>query len=70
VWEWCQDWYAEYTGAEVKDPAGPTSGSDRVVRGGSWGNGAPDARSAARGEKLPGFCDAYVGCRFVLRSFP
>jgi hypothetical protein len=33
VWEWCQDWYGEYTGAETADPAGPGEGSFRVFRG-------------------------------------
>ena len=36
VSEWCQDWYGAYTAASVTDPKGPASGSDRVVRGGTW----------------------------------
>ena len=38
VWEWCNDWYGStyYTTSPSTDPAGPSSGSDRVVRGGSW----------------------------------
>jgi formylglycine-generating enzyme required for sulfatase activity len=51
VWEWCLDYYtvnaadAALAGA---DPVGPTVGSDRVLRGGGWGNGASYIRSARR----------------------
>jgi formylglycine-generating enzyme required for sulfatase activity len=48
VWEWVQDWKANYlTGAQT-DPEGPASGSDRVARGGSWNNGGTQIRSADR----------------------
>jgi len=38
VWEWCSDWYQAnyYKGSPLKNPAGPSSGTARVVRGGSW----------------------------------
>ena len=37
VWEWCADWYANsYANAGDTDPLGPSSGSERVLRGGSW----------------------------------
>ena len=36
VWEWCQDWYGSYNGSLQINPTGPTSGSTRVCRGGSW----------------------------------
>lgn len=36
VWEWCQDWMGDYPGGAVVDPQGPTTGSDRVFRGGYW----------------------------------
>ena len=35
VWEWVEDWYGNYSTAAV-DPTGPSSGSHRVKRGGSW----------------------------------
>jgi formylglycine-generating enzyme required for sulfatase activity len=40
VWEWCQDWYGKdyYGNSPASDPRGPTSGSSRVVRGGSYFN--------------------------------
>jgi formylglycine-generating enzyme required for sulfatase activity len=34
VWEWCADWYGDYPDDIMVDPAGPVSGSGRVLRGG------------------------------------
>ena len=48
VWEWCLDWYGNYGTAVVSDPLGPNSGSNRVERGGCWGDYAGDCRSANR----------------------
>lgn len=48
VWEWCQDWYGDYPSEYVTDPAGPSSGSARVLRGGCWSNLAGICRSAFR----------------------
>ena len=48
VWEWCADWYDSYSTTAVTDPTGPTGGSYRVLRGGSWGSDASYCRSAFR----------------------
>jgi formylglycine-generating enzyme required for sulfatase activity len=48
VWEWCADWFGEYEQAAVIDPPGPTEGSYRVLRGGSWYVRARITRSAYR----------------------
>ena len=49
VWEWCQDWHDSdyYKNSPSQDPTGPASGSERVLRGGSWGYDAGFCRSAA-----------------------
>jgi formylglycine-generating enzyme required for sulfatase activity len=54
VWEWTSDWYGSYSASQVTDPAGPSSGSFRVLRGGSWLATAPGCRSASRSFDSPG----------------
>ncbi len=46
VWEWCLDWYGGSLSGN--DPVGSSSGSDRVVRGGSWYNDADFCTSSSR----------------------
>jgi formylglycine-generating enzyme required for sulfatase activity len=53
VWEWCADWYGEYTNSLVDDPTGPATGSERVHRGGCWLDPATDCRTAYRGKVRP-----------------
>jgi formylglycine-generating enzyme required for sulfatase activity len=36
VYEWCSDWYGDYSSSSKTNPNGPSSGSNRVLRGGSW----------------------------------
>ncbi|MDO5341538.1 MAG: formylglycine-generating enzyme family protein [Bacteroidia bacterium] len=49
VEEWCQDWKGNYGSGSQTNPQGPSSGSDRVCRGGSWNSfaGAAVSRSGA-----------------------
>jgi formylglycine-generating enzyme required for sulfatase activity len=64
VFEWCWDWYGKpYAGGS--DPRGPASGSDRVVRGGSWGGNASYARCAYRYLNLPNYANYLFGFRCV-----
>jgi len=48
AWEWCSDWYAEYTAAAKTNPKGPSSGSFKIYRGGGWDLIAQFCRSARR----------------------
>lgn len=48
VWEWCWDWYGNYSNEPQENPTGPNSGSFRVDRGGSWNRGAAGARCSNR----------------------
>jgi formylglycine-generating enzyme required for sulfatase activity len=63
VWEWCQDWYGSYPDISVTDPGGPSSGSNRVKRGGSWYSNAQSCRSADRYNYSPGYRDYDIGLR-------
>ena len=71
VWQWCADWYDDnyYAHSPVRNPAGPATGTDRVVRGGSWsGSDEYVFRSAARDYWEPVDRDGYGGFRCVVRA--
>jgi formylglycine-generating enzyme required for sulfatase activity len=65
VWEWVNDWYSPnyYSSSPLSNPTGPASGTDRVVRGGSWFNLTYDVRSAHRGILAPRVPNYSVGFR-------
>ncbi len=64
VWKWLEDWYGQSLSGGT-DPVGPASGSVRVFRGGSWGNGASVLRSALRNGAGPAGRGDLVGFRLV-----
>ncbi len=72
VWEWCWDWYGrnyyEQCRREgvVHNPQGPSEGSGRVCRGGSWSFNAGDCRASYRPEDAPGDRNFNLGFRLVL----
>ena len=55
VWEWCQDWYGDtyYQDSPVNDPTGPTSGTQRINRGGSWYSQTERCQTTIRGKDSP-----------------
>ena len=65
VWEWCWDWFGDYSSGAQTDPAGASSGSDRVTRGGSWGDSVRYVRTAYRGIDTPTGRNYYIGFRLV-----
>ena len=66
VWEWCQDWYDSYSSTPQTNPAGPSSGSDRVLRGGSWGDYARYCRVSNRYYSAPTYRYSDLGLRLAL----
>jgi formylglycine-generating enzyme required for sulfatase activity len=69
VWEWCWDWFGDYGSGSQTDPQGASSGTIRVLRGGSWSNSARGVRSTFRGNFTPADRDSYLGFR-VVRTVP
>ena len=65
VWQWVQDIYGDYPSSNVTDPKGASSGSYRVIRGGSWNNDPQYLRSAFRSNAGPGVRGDDVGFRLV-----
>ena len=67
VQEWCKDWYANsYVSDDTNNPVGPSSGSYRVRRGGSWYYDASYCRVAYRNYYSPGGRNYPLGFRVVL----
>ena len=66
VLEWCSDWYGSYSSSAQTNPTGPSSGSYRVIRVGSWLSGARDCRVSFRGSGSPGYRGNYLGLRLAL----
>ncbi|WP_051210748.1 formylglycine-generating enzyme family protein [Runella zeae] len=69
--EWCSDWYAAYspaTGRAVDNPSGSATGTDRVIRGGSWDHSALRYRSTIRYFDPPEYRYFNLGFRLVLSS--
>jgi len=65
VWEWCSDWYGDYSTSAQINPKGASSGSYRVIRGGSWNSHADTCRSAYRGSRTPDHRYDIIGFRLV-----
>lgn len=66
VWEWCKDWYSDnYRSNDNINPSGPTLGSERVLRGGSWTNAESDCRVTNRYKWSPDTRSSVFGFRVV-----
>jgi formylglycine-generating enzyme required for sulfatase activity len=67
VWEWVSDWYSGtyYASSATQDPQGPSTGTARVLRGGSWNDNTFNLRSSNRFAIPPGSARSDVGFRVV-----
>jgi formylglycine-generating enzyme required for sulfatase activity len=65
VWEWCIDYYEAYRGTPKINPRGPTCGTKRVYRGGSWKSRFNSLRTTARGSNAPNFSCNDLGFRIA-----
>nr|RZI37263.1 Serine/threonine-protein kinase pkn1 [Cryobacterium sp. SO1] len=70
VWEWCADWWAEgyYAASPARNPAGPATGEQRSMRGGSYlchDSYCNRYRNSARASNTPDSAAGNVGFRTV-----
>ena len=63
VVEWVADWYAPYRQDYQKNPIGPASGVDKVMRGGAWGDDVNQVRSDVRSNVNPNNWMDFIGFR-------
>jgi sulfatase modifying factor 1 len=72
LWEWCSDWfdpfYMSQRDTPTKDPKGPETGSQKVLRGGSWFNAPNTLRLALRNFSEHIALDETIGFRCVADS--
>ncbi len=66
---WCSDWFVEnyFTAASTANPVGPTTGTARVTRGGSWYDVMSGCSSVQRDSRSPELAAPTIGFRLVLR---
>ncbi len=65
VFEWCSDFFDFYRGKPLTNPRGPSNGTKRVYRGGSWKSRATSLRTSARGFNTPDYSSNDLGFRVV-----
>lgn len=66
VWEWCSDWYSTYNNDFQTNPQGPSSGYDRILRGGGWSGNNWYCRVSARTHCSPDYRSDGHGLRICL----
>ena len=65
AWEWVNDWYdaSYYSGSPLSNPTGPITGTDKVLRGGSWDDYPTYLRVSTRFRGSPANISNYIGFR-------
>ena len=66
VWEWCQDWFEDYSSEAQDNPAGAETGPFRVYRGGGWFDRAKSCRVLYRNYSPPDDGNNGLGLRLAL----
>lgn len=70
VWEWTADWYAPdaYQSGPIENPAGPSGGETKVLRGGAFNDGAATVRATNRHHTAPDNPSYFIGFRCALSA--
>ena len=69
VWEWCYDWFGEFSSDTVFNPTGPEYGFHKVLKGGSWCSDTLSCRIAHRSGASTNTKAPNVGFRVVMRTY-
>jgi formylglycine-generating enzyme required for sulfatase activity len=64
--EWCQDGFGSYDSINQTNPIGSSSGSSRVLRGGSWYFSAEFCRVSCRSQYQRDIVGTNIGFRIVM----
>ena len=67
VWEWCSDWYGNYSMSSQTDPTGATSGPGHVIRGGAYNDAPTECRVSVRSNAAASSSFTTLGLRLVMR---
>jgi formylglycine-generating enzyme required for sulfatase activity len=65
VFQWVENWYADYRSAAQTDPSGAENAQFGTLRGGSWTNSPQNVRVSTRYRCVPRIGDSDVGLRCV-----
>jgi len=68
VGEWVNDWQEDPRHAEPTDPAGPSEGTERVFRGGSFDADWIGVRTVSRSWRPAHYRSDFIGVRYVIRA--
>ncbi len=68
LWEWCWDWKGDFTADKQINPQGPASGTDKILKGGSWYSQEQNCRVQKRNYNTPDSRFNYIGFRLVRNS--
>ena len=69
VWEWCNDWYGDYSSNPQTNPIGPSWKSYHVIRGGGWDDKYPgNCRVSNRYYESPSYSRNNLGFRLAASS--
>ncbi|MBN1593112.1 MAG: SUMF1/EgtB/PvdO family nonheme iron enzyme [Candidatus Coatesbacteria bacterium] len=68
VWEYCSDWYTTdyYYFSPYENPTGPSFGTIKTIRGGSYDSPVWDVRTSCRDWRIPTEWEQFVGFRCSL----
>ena len=68
VWEWCSDWFDDdlAAGGPARDPLGPPTGTEHLIRGGSWDSLGESCRAANRRKEDLEYSNPVLGFRVAL----